>query len=199
MDLVFYSFDFGWKNSFFILFLWLVFCGYLFYRYKLNRIYFFVFCILETLIAYAYNLYFGMCFGILFGMMLILSFLDIKYLAVPVLWNFFFALFASIFVFVDELWLNRFLDAFALVGIFALLQNFGRYVLKKEVVGDGDIVFLFGFCFVFGIYGSLYAIFLGSLMGVLFAYIGKKSKKMPFITLMVLGIVLEFMIGLANV
>ena len=61
--------------------------------------------------------------------------------------------------------------------IMYLIKKFGDYIFKKESMGGGDIKLLFIFGLVIGVYNSILAIFLGSIIGLPISLIILKFKK----------------------
>lgn len=201
LDNEFYIFDFGIKAS-----LWslipIIYCNFkIFKHYKIPWI-FLLICLIDFLIFFSYENFFGLWLGIFLNFALLLAIFDVKYLAVPVWLNFLLVgiviLKLCFFVDLQEVW-GFLYQSLALVGFLSFLQVSMRVILNKEVLGDGDIVFIFALGLVFGFLQGLNILFLGSVIGVLIAFCRRKKDNLPLITLLVGGVFLEFLLGVFNV
>ncbi|PAF48570.1 hypothetical protein BKH46_01335 [Helicobacter sp. 12S02634-8] len=137
-------------------------------------------------------------------LMVLLALLDAKLLSVPDWINFgvfFLVILGSVF-FEGYAWLfsSKFIGGLALAGLFAILRIFGDMIARREVLGEGDIVFVASSGFLFGIQDALIGVFWGCVLGVVWAMIlrlkGKKSYQIPLITFIVLGLCVGFFRGL---
>ncbi|MFG5109217.1 hypothetical protein O8I61_08560, partial [Campylobacter lari] len=95
-------------------------------------------------------------------------------------------------------WHLLFIESLAMAGAFSVMQIFGRVVLKKEILGDGDIIFIFAWVMLFGFLESLFAMMFGGIVGIVFASI-KNKKKVPLIPVIILGTFMEFLLGMQYV
>ncbi len=124
-------------------------------------------------------------YSILFTMLLALSVIDLKYKAVPDCISIP-ALFVSLFV-------NDFLvslnDALLLAGGFALLRIIISWVIKKEAMGEADIIIAGIIGAVVGVKLGLAAIYISALIALpVFMIVKKKGYELPFIPFLALGL-----------
>ncbi|PAF46731.1 hypothetical protein BKH41_08740 [Helicobacter sp. 12S02232-10] len=141
-----------------------------------------------------------------FSLMLLLALVDLKKLAVPDWMNFglFFIVIFGVVFFEGNgaLFVNKLLDGFGLAGLFAVLRIFGDMIFKREVLGEGDIVFIASSGFLFGINDALSGIFVGcvfaSAWGLFLRLFSKKIVKIPLITFIVLGLFFGFFLEVYN-
>ncbi len=196
LEMRFYHFN----PSFGIKILWLIpillMNFYLGHLYACKRIILICLALFHACILYIYDGIFAPWLSVLMSMAIFLALLDQKFLAVPSWLNFSFLLVALAGLL--GIWDFNHLEeklclGLALGGFFALLQIFGREIFKKEVLGDGDIIFVIAMGWAFGM-AALEAIFLGGILGVGIA-VWKSKRTLPMISLMVLGIFVEFFLG----
>lgn len=195
---VFYTFDFGLKRSFFwyialiSIFSWVFFC------FRLSYVYFIILCFLEFLIFYSYG-DFSIWLGSFLAVAFLLMIFDYKYFFVPALWNFLLCMIGVAGLYFYRIdWHLLFIESLAMAGAFSVMQIFGRVVLKKEILGDGDIIFIFAWVMLFGFLESLFAMMFGGIVGIVFASI-KNKKKVPLIPVIILGTFMEFLLGMQYV
>ena len=124
-------------------------------------------------------------YSILFTMLLALSVIDLKYKAVPDCISIP-ALFVSLFV-------NNFLvslnDALLLAGGFALLRIIISWAIKKEAMGEADIIIAGIIGAVVGVELGLAAIYISALIALpVFMIVKKKGYELPFIPFLALGL-----------
>lgn len=151
---------------------------------------------------------------IFFYTLIVLSFIDFKYKAVPD----YLLLIAFVVSFTITSYdlIDAFKFAFMVSGAFVLLnflvsfyiQNIKAKILKDEslrtqqALGEGDIPILATLGVVLGIKGALIAIFLSSLFAIIpsiyFNYI-KKDIQTPFIPYLVLGFSFEYFFNISKV
>lgn len=149
----------------------------------------------NALILFVYDIYFGIFLASFFDIFFLLALWDMRYLYVPLMLNFL-AVFIGIFsvIFISPMSL---LYGFGFCGFLSFLQVCFR-AFKRESLGDGDIVFALPFGMIFGLEGSLVALFLASLLGVIcFAFF--RARRLPFIALLFFGASLSFFLGVVNV
>jgi len=161
----------------------------------------------------------GLSIGLLFSMvffytLIVLSFIDFKYKAVPD----YLLLIALVFSFVitQKDLLDAFKDAFIVSGAFILLnfvitfyiQNIKSRILKdeslkeQEALGEGDIPILASIGAVLGFPGTFIAIFLSSLFAIIpsiYFQIKKKDIQTPFIPYLSLGLIVEYFFNISKV
>ncbi|WP_072682362.1 A24 family peptidase [Arcobacter sp. LA11] len=157
------------------------------------------------------NLFISMIF---FYTLIVLSFIDFKYKAVP---DYLLLIVFVFSFFITELNLiDAFKYAFMVSGAFVLLnflvtfyiQNIKSRMLKdeslreQEALGEGDIPILATLGVVLGIKGALIAIFLSSVFAIIpaiyFNFI-KKDIQTPFIPYLVLGFLVEYFFNISKV
>ncbi len=162
-------------------------------------------------LSFSYD-FFVVC--VLFYLLVILSFIDLKYHAVPdyLLLSILFLVF-----FVPSLnLLEQLKSAFMLSGAVVLLvfvlnfyiQNIKSYLTQNEelrnqtALGEGDIPIIAVMAALLGIKGALVAIFLGSLFAIipaLYNKIVKKQHETPFIPFLSLGLGVEYIFAISKV
>jgi leader peptidase (prepilin peptidase)/N-methyltransferase len=140
-----------------------------------------------------------------------LSFIDLKYKAVPdylLLIVFIFSFFASNFSLIES-----FKNAFLFAGAFVLLnflitfyiQNIKSKLLKdeslktQEALGEGDIPIIAMIGVVLGVNSGIFAIFLAAFFAIIpsiYSNLVKKDIQTPFIPYLVLGFFTEYFFNL---
>ncbi len=198
----YFFFDFGFKESFVF---FVIFVLSSFFLYKNNREFFllnFFFIPIGFIPLYSYPNLFGIWLCSFLYIAFILAIYDAKYLAVPAWLNYLLVIEAFCSFFISSFVLDFFdilCEAFALVGLLAILQVVIRTALKREALGDGDLVFVFALGIAFGFFGGLEILFFGSLVGLLFILYKRKRKLLPMITFLWIGICLKILSGLYDV
>ena len=151
---------------------------------------------------------------IFFYTLIVLSFIDLKYKAVPD-YLLLIVLILSFFI-TEENLLEAFKNAFIVSGAFVLLnflvsfyiQNIKARILKddslktQEALGEGDIPVLAVLGVILGLKGALVAIFLSSLFAIIpsiYFNIKKKDIQTPFIPYLVLGFLVEYFFNISKV
>ena len=143
--------------------------------------------------------------------LIVLSFIDLKYKAVPdylLLFTFILAFFASEFSII-EAFKNAFLFAGALVLLNFIItfyiQNIKSRLLKdkslrtQEALGEGDIPIIASIGIVLGVSSGIVAIFLAAFFAIIpsiYANLVKKDIQTPFIPYLVLGFFVEYFFNL---
>ena len=125
----------------------------------------------------------------LFSMLLALSVIDLKYKAVPDNISIP-ALFLSLFV-------NDFLisltDALILAGAFSLLRIIVSWLIKREAMGEADIIIAAIIGATLGVEYGLTAIYISALISLpVFLIVSKKGYELPFIPFLALGLYLTW-------
>ncbi len=121
----------------------------------------------------------------LFTMLLALSVIDLKYKAVPDSISIP-ALFVSLFVDDFMISLN---DALLLAGGFALLRIVVSWVIKREAMGEADIIIAGVIGATVGLELGLAAIYISALIALpVFMIVKKKGYELPFIPFLALGL-----------
>ncbi|NVJ54371.1 MAG: prepilin peptidase [Campylobacteraceae bacterium] len=180
---------------------------------------YFIVEILSALITFALFTKFGFSLELLlssifFYTLIVLSFIDLKYKAVPdylLLLIFVFAFFISKQNFIEAL-----KAACILAGAFVLLnflvtfyiQNIKARIFKdeslktQEALGEGDIPVIASFAIVLGTLGSFVAIFFASIFAIIASlYYKYKNKEIeiPFIPFLSLGFLFEYFFEITKV
>lgn len=187
------------------------------FKYKGNSFYF----IVEIISAFLTTaLYFKLGFSqelflmaILCYVLLVLSFIDLKYKAVPdylLLIVLVLSFFATNFSVIES-----FKNAFLFSGAVVLLnfivtfyiQNIKSRILKDETLkdqvalGEGDIPIIAMIGVILGITGGVFAIFLGAFFAIIpsiYSNIVKKDIQTPFIPYLVLGFLTEYFFNIES-
>lgn len=150
----------------------------------------------------------------LFYCLIVLSFIDLKYHAVPdyLLLSLLFLVFCiPSLAFFEQLKSAFMLSGAVVLLVFVLnfyIQNIKSRILKDEALqnqtalGEGDIPIIAVMAALLGIQGALVAIFLASLFAIIPALYNKMVKKQhetPFIPFLSLGLGVEYIFSLSKV
>lgn len=128
--------------------------------------------------------------SILFTMLLALSVIDLKYKAVPDSISIP-ALFVSLFVGTFLVSLN---DALLLAGGFALLRIIVSWIIKKEAMGEADIIVAGIIGATLGVEFGLTSIYLSALISLpIFIIVAKKGYELPFIPFLAFGLYITWL------
>ncbi|WP_458701447.1 prepilin peptidase [Sulfurospirillum sp. 1307] len=142
--------------------------------------------VLFTIVAYRVeNIKDMLVLSILFSMLLSLSFIDLKYKAVPD--N------ISIPALIISLFFGNFLvslqNALILAGAFCLLRIFVSWIIKKEAMGEADIIIAGIIGAILGVEYGFVAIYISALIALpVFLIVSKKGYELPFIPFLALGL-----------
>lgn len=159
----------------------------------------------------SYSFFFSLIF---FYILIVLSFIDLKYKAVPdylLLILFIFSFFMT-----EHSFLEAIKAACIIAGAFVLLnflisfyiQNIKAKILKdeslktQEALGEGDIPVLASFAIVLGINASLIAIFFAALFAIIpsiYNTYKNKDIEIPFIPFLSLGFIVEYFLEITKV
>lgn len=91
---------------------------------------------------------------------------------------------------------DSFKNGLLLAGGFTLLRFYLSYILKKEAMGEGDIIIAATIGSLLGIKLSLLAIFLAALLALPIALVlKKKTERIPFIPFLSLGTFISYFVG----
>jgi leader peptidase (prepilin peptidase)/N-methyltransferase len=132
------------------------------------------------------NIFFIINFAV-FATLLALSMIDFDYKAVPDSLNLL-ALTLAFFNSTDIL--NNFTNALILMGGMSLIRYYVSYIIKKEAMGEGDIIVAGTMGALLGIKLALIAIFIGSALAILpsiYNRIKNNDFELPFIPFLALG------------
>lgn len=142
-------------------------------------------------------------FASVFVLLLIISGIDLKHNIIPDVLSFSLiglGLLFSPFNRYFSWWLLSVFGALFSAGLFFLIYLFGRWVFKKEAMGEGDIKLSAGIGSIFGISGILYTLFFASLIGTIVSLVlifaGKKrfGDYLPFGPFLGCGCFIYFLI-----
>jgi leader peptidase (prepilin peptidase)/N-methyltransferase len=113
---------------------------------------------------------------LVFAMLLVLIVIDIEYLAIPDSIN----LLALTLAFIQPNFLEAFQNALMAMGGLALLRFYLSYLLKKEAMGEGDIIVAGTMGALLGFPLFFYALFLSAILAIIPSLISK-DKMVPFV------------------
>jgi len=123
----------------------------------------------------------------LFALLLTLSMIDIDYKAVPDSLN---LLALAIAFFSSPEIIENFKNALLLIGGMSLIRWYLSYFIKKEAMGEGDIILAGTMGALLGIKLAIMAVFIASLIAIvpsLYNRVAKKDLELPFIPFLALG------------
>ncbi len=123
-----------------------------------------------------------------FSMLLALSVIDFKYFAVPDSLN----LAAIVFALLGSDIIGSFQDALLLAGGFALLRFALSYLIKKEAMGEGDIMIAATMGALLGLPNVLFAIFVSALLALIPSLIAKEGR-VPFVPFLALATLIVYL------
>jgi len=133
----------------------------------------------------------GLVLGLLFSLLFALSIIDLRYKAVPDIISFptlFISFFARDF-------LSSFQDALLFAGGFTLLRMIVSWVIKKEAMGEADIIIAAIIGGVLGINLGLSAIYISAIIALpAFLIVGKRGFHLPFIPFLTLGLFITWLL-----
>ncbi len=144
------------------------------------------------LLSYIKNqdLLFSFIVGGVFALLLALSVIDLRYKEVPDSLNLL-ALTLSIATSYDVI--TNFQNALLFAGGFTLLRFYVSYILKKEAMGEADIMIAGTIGAMVGVKLGLVAIFLSALLALpTFLIAGKRDFEMPFIPFLALALFIVY-------
>ncbi len=129
-------------------------------------------------------------FSALFSLLLALSVIDLKYKAVPDS--------LSIPAFLVSLFVADFLhslnDGLVLAGGFAMLRIIVSWIIKKEAMGEADIIIAGVIGATLGIELGLFAIYLSALIALpVFLIISKRGYELPYIPFLTISLYLTWL------
>lgn len=132
--------------------------------------------------------------GVVFSLLLALSVIDMRYLVAYDSLN---LATLSIAVFHDADILQNITNAFLLAGALTLLRFYVSYFIKKEAMGEGDIIIAATMGAVLGITNAFVAVFVSAVLALPIILIAQRIKKtkqleLPFIPFLVLGMGVVF-------
>jgi leader peptidase (prepilin peptidase)/N-methyltransferase len=122
-----------------------------------------------------------------FSLFLALSMIDFEYKAVPDSLN---LLALTLSFFTSPNILENFTNALILMGGMSLIRYYVSFFIKREAMGEGDIILAGSIGALLGIKLSLFAIFMASFIAIFPSFynrIFKKDYELPFIPFLALG------------
>lgn len=132
--------------------------------------------------------------GLLFALLLALSVIDLRYKAVPDSLSMP-ALFISFFA---RDFLSSFQDALLFAGGFTLLRMVVSWMIKKEAMGEADIIIAAIIGATLGVNLGLSAIYISAVIALpAFLIVGKKGFHLPFIPFLTLGLFITWLMDSA--
>jgi leader peptidase (prepilin peptidase)/N-methyltransferase len=136
------------------------------------------------------SLYFALVEGIIFSLLLALSVIDLRYKAVPDSLS----LPTLILALASPEILPKLQYALLFAGGFALLRIFITAVIKREAMGEADIIIAAIIGAMLGIPLGLVAIYLSALFALpVFFIVSKRGYELPFIPFLALGLFIAYL------
>jgi len=131
--------------------------------------------------------------GLVFALLLGLSVIDFRYKAVPDSLNLG-AL--TLAIFSSSAILTNFTNALLFAGGFALLRFYVSYIIKKEALGEADIMIAATIGAMVGVKMGVVTIFLSAVIALpVFVYIKEKDYEVPFIPFLAFALFLVYMLN----
>ncbi len=136
------------------------------------------------------NIPFGLIVGLVFALLLGLSLIDLRYKAVPDSLNLG-AL--TLAIFASPAILENLSNALTFAGGFALLRFYVSYAIKKEALGEADIMIAATIGAMLGLKLGIFAIFLSAVIALpVFLIIKEKDFEVPFIPFLAFALFLVY-------
>ncbi len=133
----------------------------------------------------------GVVVGLVFALLLGLSIIDFRYKAVPDSLN---LAALTLAIFSSSAILTNFSNALLFAGGFSLLRFYVSFVIKKEALGEADIMIAATIGAMVGVKMGLFTIFLSAIIAMpVFIYIKEKDYEVPFIPFLALALFLVYM------
>ncbi len=127
--------------------------------------------------------------SLVFDLLLALSLIDFRYKAVPDSLN---LLALTLAIFSGNI-LDSFTNALLFAGGFTLLRFYVSYIIKKEALGEADIMIAATIGAILGVQLGLFAIFLSAVIALpAFLIVGKKDIQLPFIPFLAIALFLTY-------
>ncbi len=134
---------------------------------------------------------YGVVVGLVFALLLGLSIIDFRYKAVPDSLN---LAALTLAIFSSSMILTNFSNALLFAGGFSLLRFYVSFVIKKEALGEADIMIAATIGAMVGVKMGLFTIFLSAIIAMpVFIYIKEKDYEVPFIPFLALALFLVYM------
>ncbi len=136
------------------------------------------------------NLYQALIVSLIFALLLALSAIDFKYKEVPDSLN---LSALTLSVFSSSNFIENFQNALLFAGAFTLLRFYLSFILKKEAMGEADIMIAATIGAMVGVNLGLLTIFLSAVLALVgFALVAKKGYEMPYIPFLAGALFLVF-------
>lgn len=136
------------------------------------------------------NIYLALLSSFIFLLLLALSTIDLKYKAVPDVLSI-----PTLFlVFIHPEFFLRLENALVFAGGFALLRFIVSFIIKKEAMGEADIIIAAIIGGMLGISNGLVAIYIAALFALpAFFMVKKRDFELPFIPFLALGLFIVYL------
>jgi len=137
------------------------------------------------------DMVFGFVVGGVFATLLALSLIDFKFLEVPDSLN----LLALTLSFASSIYIiDNFVSALLFAGGFSFLRFYVSYIVKKEAMGEADIIIAGTIGAMVGVKLGLVVVFLSAVLAMpVFLVAGKKDLEVPFIPFLALALFIVYM------
>lgn len=144
----------------------------------------FVICYFEEV-----NIYLSILTSLIFLLLLALSVIDLRYKAVPDALS----IPALLLVLIHPEFFLRLENALIFAGAFALLRFIVSFVIKKEAMGEADIIIAAIIGGILGITNGLMAIYISALLALpAFLMVKKRGFELPFIPFLAFGLFIVY-------
>ncbi len=129
--------------------------------------------------------------GLVFALLLGLSVIDFRYKAVPDSLN---LAALTLAIFSSSMIVTNFVNALLFAGGFSLLRFYISFAIKKEALGEADIMIAATIGAMVGVKMGLLTIFLSAIIALpVFIYIKEKDYEVPFIPFLALALFVVYM------
>lgn len=129
--------------------------------------------------------------GLVFALLLGLSLIDLRYKAVPDSLN---LAALTLAIFASDTIVENFTNALLFAGGFSLLRFYVSFIIKKEALGEADIMIAATIGAMVGVNMGLFTIFLSALIALpVFIYIKERNYEVPFIPFLALALFLVYL------
>ena len=136
------------------------------------------------------NITYGFIAGLVFALLLGLSLIDLRYKAVPDSLN---LAALTLAIFASPAILTNLTNALLYAGGFALLRFYVSYIVKKEALGEADIMIAATIGAMVGLKLGALAIFLSAIIALpVFMITKKKDLEVPFIPFLALALFIVY-------
>jgi len=136
------------------------------------------------------DLFHSVIVGLVFALLLGLSIIDFRYKEVPDSLN---LAALTLAIFSSSLILTNFVNALLFAGGFALLRFYVSFAIKKEALGEADIMIAATIGAMVGIKMGLFTIFLSAIIALpVFIIIKEKDYEVPFIPFLALALFIVY-------